>query len=516
MKRHEEALASFDRALAIEPRNGRLFWQRARSLCAIGRFEHAVADFDRAITALGEKRDLLLEQAVALRHVGRVTEALASVEKILAWAPDDPSALDARAACLVELRRWTDACQAYEKLVAADPDDVDALASLAGVLNRIDEPERALAACEKVLARQPAHLGALLNRSGALLQCARIDEALAAVEAVLAQDADDPAARWNRARLRLLQGQLAEAWPDHEFRWQRSRFLQSLRALPEPLWDGKTPLAGRTILLHAEQGFGDTIQYARYAPLLAAQGARVIIGAHGPLKPVLETIDGVSAVIVGGEELPAFDVHCPLLSLPALLNTTLPSIPDRVPYVRADPVRLARWAERLGKQRQARIGVAWAGNPTQEDDVRRSVRLQSLAPLLAEPAEFFSLSKFVRDDDREDLHRLGVRYFGDELTDFAESAALASLMDLVISVDTSVAHLAGALGRPLWILLSFVPDGRWLLQREDCPWYPTARLFRQQARGDWPGVIATVKEQLRGHLAANSWPQDGSLRPEPR
>ena len=263
------------------------------------------------------------------------------------------------------------------------------------------------------------------------------------------------------------------------------------------MWLGDHAIAGKTVLLHAEQGFGDTVQFCRYAKLVAAQGATVLMEVQPPLKALLAKLEGVSQLLAYGEMLPAFDYHCPLLSLPLAFNTGIESIPAETPYLSPDPARIRQWEGKLGEKRLPRIGLVWSGRTDHKNDHNRSIPLADTAKLVSGHAELVSLQKEVRAADKLVLDiRQDIRHFGDELNDFADTAALVELMDVVITMDTAVAHVAGALGKPVWILLPFNPDWRWLLDRGDSPWYPTARLFRQPAIGDWDSVIQRVANEL--------------------
>lgn len=487
LQRYEEALRCYDEAAATGSDDGLLYWNRALTRAALGHDRGALGDFERASSTLGSQK-------------GLQSDWLAAADRVLAVAPDDREALASRALALVHQGQWPEALAAYEVLLHRHGDDREARAAMAGVLLRLDRPDEALAACEAVLQAEPTYLIALNNKALALAGLGKYAEAVETLDRLIRADPNNPTAQCNRGACLLVQGHFDEGWRGFEWRWQRSPFLASLKAMPEPLWDGRLEIAGRTLLLHAEQGFGDTIQFARYAPLLAERGARVIIGAHRPLKPLLETVAGVSAVIASGDEMPRFDLHCALMSLPALLGTSIETIPATVPYVRTDSARRERWAARLGPRIRPRIGLTWSGNPRQDDDIRRSMRLSQLAPLLSLPAEFICLNKNVRDVDRADLLRFGIRHYGEEQTDFAETAALMSHMDLVISTDTSIAHLAGALALPVWLMLAYKADFRWLLERDDSPWYPTARLFRQPRRGDWQAVVEHIAQELPSHF----------------
>jgi Glycosyltransferase family 9 (heptosyltransferase) len=278
------------------------------------------------------------------------------------------------------------------------------------------------------------------------------------------------------------------------------------RHFPQPRWSGAEAIAGKTILVHSEQGFGDAIQFCRYVPLLAARGARVILEVERPLQGLMRELTGAAMVIAKGDPLPDCDLQCPLLSLPFAFGTTLETIPSATPYLIAPVPAAWTWQAKLGPKLgpnpRPRVGLAWSGRPTYKNDHIRSIGLRALLPLLAIDATFVSLQKDVRPDDAALLNeRRDLLHFGDALADFSDTAALISQLDLVISADTSVAHLAGALARPVWILLPYVPDWRWLLERNDSPWYPTARLFRQSQNRQWDHVIERARQDLLVFLA---------------
>jgi hypothetical protein len=297
--------------------------------------------------------------------------------------------------------------------------------------------------------------------------------------------------------LRLLTGDLDAGWREYEWRWKDKSLDLPERDFAQPLWLGGGGIEGKTILLHSEQGFGDTIQFCRYAPLIAARGARVLLDVPEPLQDLMASVSGVARVISEKDRPPNFDVHCPLLSLPLAFKTRIESIPANTPYLSAPSETMRNWDLSFGSKDRLRVGLAWSGRPTNRDDSNRSIKLQSLLPLLDVRANFVSLQKDVRPDDATELKvRSDLLHVGDKLKTFADTAAVIANLDLVISVDTSVVHLAGALAKPVWVLLSFVPDWRWLLNRDDSPWYPTARLFRQNAPGDWAGVISRVVREL--------------------
>jgi hypothetical protein len=306
-------------------------------------------------------------------------------------------------------------------------------------------------------------------------------------------------ARWNRALFNLRRGNFRDGWPEYEARWEVETLntFKDKREISQPLWLGTPSLEGATILLHAEQGLGDTLQFCRYVKPLADLGARVILEVQAPLVGLLAGLPGVSQIVARGESLPDFDYHCPLMSLPLAFETDLASIPGRHRYLTPDPTRVAEWAARLGPKTKPRVGLVWSGNPRHKNDHNRSIGFAAIAQLVSDDCEFISLQKEVREADRPALEaEPRVLQFGAELGDFTDTAALCELLDVVITVDTSVAHLAGALGKDVRILLGGMVDWRWLDDRLDSPWYPTARLYRQQAGEGWDPVLERVKSDL--------------------
>ncbi len=340
------------------------------------------------------------------------------------------------------------------------------------------------------------------NNLGRALEALNRHEAAVESYARAAALAPDYAgAQWNLALARLALGDFAAGWAGYEWRWRNGDLCE--RRFAEPPWRGE-PLAGRTILVHAEQGLGDTVHFARYVPLLAARGARVMLEVQRPLLRLLASLAGIERLYVAVDPLPARDCHVPLLSLPGLFATTLETIPADVPYLGAASERVAKWAALMAPMAAPCIGFAWAGSATNRNDRNRSMPLEALLPLfeIAGPS-FFSLQKEMRPGEAEMLARFPeVHALGDRLEDFADTAAAMAQLDVVISVDTAAAHLAGALARPLWLLLPFAAEWRWLRQRETSPWYPTARPFRQPQPGDWAGVVGSVRSEIEALAAA--------------
>ena len=437
-----------------------------------------------------------VRRAIELHRAGQVAEAAAEYQRLLAAHPSDPQLLLGLGTLLLQTGDPERGLELIERLLAAVPNHPIALSNRGNALRSLGRPAEALLSYDRAIAARPDHPSAYYNRGALLQELRRFDEALRDYERAIALGPDSVDAHWNKALLQLVRGNYEEGWRLYEWRWQGPQKGEA-RSFAQPLWLGRENLQGRRILLHAEAGLGDTIQFCRYALRVAALGAQVLLEVQSPLRSLVSTLRGPHAVLGRGDALPVFDLHCPLMSLPLAMKTTVSSIPADVPYLFADPAKVSDWRFRLGAGAGVRVGIAWSGNSLYRNDRQRSIPLDLLAGLLSLPFEFHILQKDVRPDDMATLQRLGrAQWHGSRLNDFSDTAALVELMDLVISVDTSVAHLAGALGKEVWILLPFHPDHRWFLDRGDSPWYPTATLLRQPRPGDWHEVAAQVARRL--------------------
>jgi hypothetical protein len=391
--------------------------------------------------------------------------------------------------------------ESYERAIALKPDYAEAYNNRGIALGALDRPADALQSYERAIALRPDYAEAFYNRGNALRELHRHRDAVQSYERAIALKPDYAAAHWNLADCRLLLGDFTLGWQEYEWRWKLEQASHAERDFPQPLWLGAQPLEGRTILLHSELGMGDTLQFCRYAQAVAALGAKVVLEVQPPLLPLLADLDGVAQAVPRGAALPAFDCHCPLMSLPLAFKTDATNIPATIPYLRSDAARVAAWREKLGPKSKPRVGVVWSGSMSQRND-KRSMALVEMLPLVGDWAEWISLQKDVRESDAPLLaSRADLRHVGDALQDFADTAAVIELLDVLVTVDTSVPHVAGAMGKPVWILLPFnAHDWRWMLDREDSIWYPTARLFRQAAIGDWASVISQVDAALLRHF----------------
>ncbi len=464
-----------------------------------GRPAEALRYLAAALERNAHSAEALTSQGLALHALGRCADACASYEAALAITPDDADLHNKHAVALIDLGRPHDALASLDRALALDARHAEALGNRGNALIKLNRPDEAIASYDAMCAIAGDSARLLTNRAHALRRLDRLDEALADLQKAVAIDADFAEAQFELGLVELARGNFAAGWAAYERRWATRRFAVHRRDFKSPLWTGAQPLQGRTILLHAEQGLGDTIQFVRYAALVRQRGAAVLLEVQPELKALIAAAGLGARVIARGDKLSAFDLHCPLMSLPLACRTLTAQVPAAVPYLKASDAQAAQWAARLPAAAR-RIGIAWAGRRTHENDANRSIALSRLAPLLASTgAAFVSLQRDLGDEDRALLRRFdNVLDAGDALHDFTDTAAAIAALDAVISVDSAVAHLAGALGKPVLVLLPYAADFRWLRQRADSIWYPSATLFRQSRRGDWDGVIAG----LCAHLAA--------------
>jgi tetratricopeptide (TPR) repeat protein len=496
-----EAYQLITSALKVNPQSPDALANLAMVLHALKRDEEALASVDKALALAPDHLEALNNRGNALLALKRPRDAIASFERVLVLAPRHVEARVNLGNALAMLSRHEEAIAAYDAAIAAHPGYAGAHFNRGHALFVAGRPAEAVTAFDQTLALAPHHIGALINRGLACQELNRFEDAIQNYRAVIALEPSHADAHFNEALALLTRGNLRAGFEKFEWRWKRTGMEGQRRSLGKPLWLGEYPLARKTILLHAEQGLGDTIHFVRYAPLVARMGANVILEVQPALKELLGQVEGVTQVVARGDPLPAFDVHCPLASLPLALHTEAATVPADIPYLAASEDWLAKWRD-LENLPAPRIALAWSGRPTHANDRNRSIPLARLAPLLANAeARFVSVQRDLREADAAVLRNLPVRHVGDHLDSFTDTAAVLALCDLVISVDTSVAHLSAAMGRLTWILLPFSPDWRWTLRDERSPWYPSARLFRQPAPGDWDSVIASVQSELDRKIA---------------
>jgi tetratricopeptide (TPR) repeat protein len=538
------ALASYERACALQPDLAEAHFHLGNVLSGLGRHAEAVAGYERALRTMPHAAEIHNNRGNSLLSLKRYAEAIDSYNQATDAMPQNAEPYFNRGLALFELKRFADALSSYDQAIAIRPAYAEAHLSRGNVLKRLDRPEAALASYARAIELEPIYAEAHCNRGNVQSELGRFDEALASYDEAIsiargyanahcnrgnllgdmmrfgealesfdraiAVDPEYAQARFCKSLVSLLLGDWESGWRDFEWRWRNEHCISSRekREFSQPLWLGQQSLADRTILLHGEQGLGDIIQFCRYATLVAARGARVILEVPLPLVDLLRSLHGVAQVVPYREALPPFDYFCPLLSLPMAFGTTPATIPAQIPYLRSSEARAKYWRDKLGERTRPRVGLVWSGGvrPDQQElrqvNNRRNIPLTEMAALIHPGLEFYSLQKGEPAVSELAWAKaegsIGSEFidFTSELSDFAETAALIEQLDLVISVDTSTAHLAGALGKPVWILNRLDSCWRWFLERPDTPWYPTARIYRQERAYDWTGVLTQVRQDL--------------------
>lgn len=535
--RINEALTSYRQAIAIEPGYAEAHYNLGIALAAMDRLEEALASYREAIRLAPNFALAHCNLGVALFRLRRHSEAVTALERAVQMQPDLAAAHHNLGAVWQRQRQLDKAIECYRKALQLAPQSADAHFHLAGALADSEQFAAAEAHLREALQLRPDHadshsgLGMALQEQGLLdeslasyrvalrlapdvarmhynigtayQELGLLDEAAVELDHAVKLQPDHMQARANRAMVWLQQGHFNRGWPEYEYRWQCPNNPQP--RFSQPAWDGGD-IAGRTILIYAEQGLGDTLQFVRYAALVRERGARVIVRCQKPLAPLLRSCPGIDQLVPMGEPLPPFDMHAAMVSLPGLLHTTVDTIPASVPYLFAEPERVARWKSKLAHYREFKIGVVWQGRQLNRGNLLRSAPLVEFAPLAQLPrVRLISLQKGYGQEQIAAAAAVAPVTVLDEPLDengaFLDTAAVMTQLDLVICVDTAIGHLAGALGVPVWLALGSVAEWRWLTVRDDTPWYPSMRLFRQSKRGDWKSVFSEMSRRLESLLA---------------
>jgi tetratricopeptide (TPR) repeat protein len=511
----QAAVISFDRAIALKGDYAEAHYNRGRALTELRQWAEALASCDRAISLEPTHSDAHLIRGIVLAQRYLPGEAIASFDMAIRLKGDFAAAHWNRANVLCSQRHWEAALAGFDRAIALQPGYAEAHANRAVALYEMQRLDESLESSDRAIALKPEYVEAHCNRGSVLMAQRLLAAALSSYDQGLKINPEWAPGHTSRALALLLAGDYERGWAENEWRWKDPTgfVMRENRSFQQSRWLGNGSLSGKTILLYGEQGFGDTIQFCRYVPLVAQLGARVILEVPRPLAPLLGRLRGVSQLVVQGGALPSFDLFCPLLSLPLALKTTLASVPAQVPYLAAGEHRRRLWRDKLGERRRPRIGLVWSGGfrAAQPElwsvNERRNIPLAKFAALKGFDADFYSLQK-GEPAESEFAQVLAhgwdgprIENLAGEVGDFADSAAFIEQLDLVISVDTAVAHLAGALAKPVWILNRFDGCWRWLLDRDDSPWYPTARLYRQKQPGDWDSVMTQVARDLDRRLA---------------
>lgn len=501
------------RFIKDNPRNAAAYNNRGNALMELKRFDEAEICFNRAVQLNPKDADIFLNRAELYRHKGQRILALENINQCINLDASGDGHVN-RSKLFEELGRLEEALSDIRYALALRPNEPQFHFNHARLLALSGEREAALTAYDHSLKLNPNFIEALNNRGNLLISMGRLDDGLASFDEAILQTDNDPIrkneALWNKSNSLLLKGEYLEGWELYEARWLKGRHSFPQRFFSKPLWLGETEISGSTLLVYAEQGLGDTIQFCRYLPLLKEKGVKVIFEVQKPLVSLMKQLPNVSEVIAAGRELPEFDYQIPLMSLPLVFETTVTSIPTSIPYLYSDTDTVKNWGDRFKKNvtTTLRIGLIWSGGfrPNQpniwEVNARRNIPLQLLSILAIPQCEFVSLQKGpdavaqLRDLENDNWDGPQIIDFTEDIEDFSDTAALIEHLDLVISVDTSTAHLAAAMGKPVWLMNRYDTCWRWMLERADTPWYPTMRIFRQPNPGDWGSVVTEIREAL--------------------
>lgn len=491
-----QAMASFDQAIAINPSYAEAYCNRGNLFKHLKQLDQAIANYNQAIAINPNNPELYSNRGNALQDLKRHHQALESFNRAIAINPNYAEAYSNRGISLQQLNRLDEALVSYERAIAINPNYAQAYSNRGNILKELYRFNEAIASYNQAIAINPNYAEAYCNLGNAFKDMQCLNQAEASYDKAIAINPNYAEAYWNKSVLKILNGDYLEGWQLYEWRWKKSPLINRVRNYPQPLWLGESSINGKTLLIYPEQGYGDYLQCIRYTKLLEQLGALVIFELPYELIAITSSLKGQFSIIETGKMLSNFDYHCPIMSLPLAFKTTLETIPAEIPYLHADSNKKKQWQQRLGSKTKPRVGLVWSGSKHHKNNHNRSISLNSLNPLFNLDIDFHCLQKEISADDMAIATANNMTVHNHLINDFSDTAALIEAMDLIISVDTSVAHLAGALGKQLWLLLAYAPDYRWMLDRDDTPWYPTARLFRQSDPTNWDYLINQVRDAL--------------------
>lgn len=502
---HYQAIRDFDMAIHLQSKDAHSYFNRGVAFAGVNRFDAALESYEQAMALDTSNPYLFFNRGVALEQLGRFEQALTSYDEAIIRKADFPESYLNLGNVLKALGRFEESIYILTKMIAMNPNYAEAYNNRANGLKKLGKIEQAIEDYNRAIEIKSDYHEALNNRANLRKDLGLYDLAMQDYNQALTLNSEYISCHWNKSLLLILQGDYAQGWQLYEWRLQEPSLRDKHYQLAFPGWRGEYSLAGKTILVYAEQGYGDVIQFARYVLLLKQQGAEVIFEVFQPLHALLKSLPCEITLVSKGDPIPQFDTYCPVMSLPYAMKTSLDNIPAPIPYLFADKNKVTKWQKALAKPKKMRVGLVWSGSTKHDNDANRSIPLKDLAELLEVDVEWHSLQKEYRIYDQSTMLQYPqLQQHQDELNDFDDTAALIDCLDLIITVDTSVAHLAGALGKPVWILIPFSPDYRWLLEREDSPWYPNAKLIRQPIVGDWATPISKLVQMLRHELAGKA------------
>ncbi|CAM8468395.1 tetratricopeptide repeat protein [Candidatus Methylopumilus universalis] len=490
LKRYDEALVCYDAAIQLKPYDHEPYNGKGNALKELKRYDEALVCYDAAIQLKPDDHKPYNGKGNALKELKRYDEALVCYDAAIQLKPDDHRPYNGKGNALQELKRYDEALVCYDAAIQLKPDDHEPYNGKGNTLQELKRYDEALVCYDAAIQLKPDDHEPYNGKGNTLQELKRYDEALVCYDAAIQFKPGEATGFWNKSLLKLIIGHYEEGWKLYEWRRQMEKNKNNYKLYDQPLWLGKGSLHNKTLLVESEQGFGDVIQFVRYIPMLENIGAKVILEVPKVMTSIIKSLHGNFLVIEKGKLLPNFDYHIPIMSLPLAFNTSINSIPASIPYLYSDKIKREYWNKKLSKKTKPRVGLVWSGSAAHRNDKNRSLLLKDLGPVLQLPFEFHSLQKEVRENEQKTLFEFQqIHQHQNELNDFSDTAALIDEMDLIITVDTSVAHLAGALGKNVWIILPYHPDYRWMLDRNDSPWYPTCTLFRKSKIDDWDDTI---------------------------
>jgi hypothetical protein len=502
---YPEALSHLEKSLYLKNDDVNIFIQRASIYIELKKFDEALDNCNQAIVLNEDIAEIYINQGIALRGLKKWDEALSAFNKAIVLNADNAIAYNNRGLVFHDLKIFDKALVCYYQAIQLKSDYDLAYSNLSISLFEMRQFEKALHAVEQSIALKNNFSDAYIVRGLLFHELNKIKEAIRSYDFALILSKDSAAVHFNKSLSLLLNGDFINGFNEYEWRWKYEKielfptYLGKKRKFSQPLWLGQVPLKGRTLLLYSEQGLGDTIQFCRYALIAVKLGARVILETYEPLCELFESLPGIADVVTVGSELPYFDLHCSLLSMPFALRTDIHNIPLASGYIKSNVNKVLKWKNFLGKKTKPRIGIVWSSFSNFKGDDKRSISLaQLLTAFPTDEVDYICLQMKIKDSDKATLAlHPNIKFLGDRFTNFSDTAALIDCVDLVISTCTSMPHLSGSLGKETWILLSHVPDWRWMLDRVDSPWYSSVKLFRQERKDDWDSVFSKVKSDLK-------------------
>jgi len=502
IKRAQEAITYYQSAIAIRPNYAQAYFSCGTAFQIMVRFEEALACYQQAIELQPFYVEALVKRGDVLQNLGRINEAIVSYEIAIEHEPANAEAFCNFGVALQRMAQIEESLEFYEQAIRLSQGYAEAYSNRGNALKELNRYDEAIESYNKAIELNESYIEAYCNRANVLLELNLVEDALQNYERAIEIDLKYPEANWGIAYIFLLQGKYEKGWALYESRWDREAMRTHKKKFKQPAWSGSQDIQGKTILLYAEQGLGDTIQFFRYAKLVKALGANVIIEVPKEVVGLLTSDECHYQIIEKGQLLPFFHYHCALMSLPLAFKTDVNTIPSTEGYLCSDATKRKKWAKKLHAKTKLRVGLVWSGSNIGQNGRHRSMKLEELIPHLPNCYQYICLQKEIRDHDKKTLENNSIISFEDQIYDFTDTAALCDLMDVVISIDTSVAHLSAAMGKKTWILLPYAADWRWLLKRSDSPWYKSVKLYRQDAPKQWITQLQRVKEDL-DDLAVN-------------